>query len=45
MSSTPSEVSARHGTVLALREQLSSLRGLLALSMLMTDRRQAEEIV
>ncbi|HEX7661883.1 MAG TPA: helix-turn-helix domain-containing protein [Pseudonocardiaceae bacterium] len=45
MSSTPPEVSARHGTVLALREQLSSLRGLLALSMLMTDRRQAEEIV
>jgi sugar diacid utilization regulator len=30
---------------LALREQLSSLRGLLALSMLMTERRQEEEIV
>jgi sugar diacid utilization regulator len=32
-------------TDLALREQLSSLRGLLALSMLMTDRREQEEIV
>ena len=32
-------------TELALREQLSSLRGLLALSMLMTDRREQEEIV
>ena len=30
---------------LALREQLSSLRGLLALSMLMTDRREEEDIV
>lgn len=30
---------------LALRDQLSSLRGLLALSMLMTERRQEEEIV
>lgn len=45
MSSTRLGIDSLSENELVLREQLSSLRGLLALSMLMTDRRHEDEII